>query len=159
MDFELSDDQLALRQAARGLLDDLSSPPRVRAVVDRGGGFDEGLWKAMAVQGWMGVEVPEAQRGLGLGAVEAAVLLEEVGRHLAPAPFLSSLLAVGAVARAAASGVAWAERWGEARVSGEAIGAVVWEPLAPVLFAPSADVIVAWVKEDDGPPALVAGAI
>jgi alkylation response protein AidB-like acyl-CoA dehydrogenase len=155
MDFELSEDQLALRQAARGLLDDLSSPPRVRAVVDRGGGFDEGLWKAMGVQGWMGVEVPEAQGGLGLGAVEAAVLLEEIGRHLAPAPFLSSLLAVGALARAAAAGVAWAEPWVDALVSGEAIGAVVWDRRAPVLFAPSADVIVACVNEDDGTPALI----
>ncbi|HMC05109.1 MAG TPA: acyl-CoA dehydrogenase family protein, partial [Actinomycetota bacterium] len=155
MDFELSEDQLALRQAARGLLDDLSSPLRVRGVVDRGGGFDEELWKAMAVQGWMGVEVPEAQGGLGLGTVEAAVLLEEVGRHLAPAPFLSSLLAVGALARAAASGVAWADRWVESLVSGEAIGAVAWEPRAPVLFAPSADVIVACVTEDDGSPVLI----
>ena len=113
----------------------------VPAVVDRGGGFDDGLWKAMAVQGWMGVEVPEAQGGLGMGAVEAAVLLEEVGRHVAPAPFLSSLLAVGALARASASGVAWADRWVEPLVSGEAIGAVVWEPRAPALYAPSADVI------------------
>jgi alkylation response protein AidB-like acyl-CoA dehydrogenase len=159
MDFELSEDQLALREAARGLLDDLSSPLRVRSVVDRGGGLDHGLWKAMAVQGWMGVEVPEIQGGLGMGPVEAAALLEEVGRHVAPAPFLSSLLAVGALARAAGSGVAWAERWVEALVSGEAIGAVVWEPLAPVLFAPSADVIVACVKDDDGAPALVAAEV
>jgi alkylation response protein AidB-like acyl-CoA dehydrogenase len=155
MDFELSEDQLALREAARGLLDDLSSPARVRAVVDRGGGVDEDLWKAMAVQGWMGVEVPEAQGGLGLGSVEAAVLLEEVGRHLAPAPFLSSLLAVGALARAAASGVAWAAPWIEALVSGEASGAVSWGPRAPVLYAPSADVLVACVEGNDGTPALV----
>jgi alkylation response protein AidB-like acyl-CoA dehydrogenase len=155
MDFELSEDQLALRDAARGLLDDLSSPGRVRAVVDRGGGVDDGLWKAMAVQGWMGVEVPEAQGGLGLGSVEAAVLLGEVGRHLAPAPFLSGLLVVGALARAAASGVAWAEPWVEALVGGEAVGAVVWDRRAPVLYAPSANVIVASVEEDDGTPALV----
>jgi alkylation response protein AidB-like acyl-CoA dehydrogenase len=109
----------------------------------------------MAVQGWMGVEVPEAKGGLGLGSVEAAVLLEEVGRHLAPAPFLSSQLAVGALARAAAGGIAWAEPWVDALLSGEAIGAVAWDPRAPVLFAPSADVIVACVKEDDGGPALV----
>jgi alkylation response protein AidB-like acyl-CoA dehydrogenase len=155
MDFELSEDQLALREAARGLLDDLSSPARVRAVVDRGGGVDEDLWKAMAVQGWMGVEVPEAQGGLGLGSVEAAVLLGEVGRHLAPAPFLSSLLAVGALARAAASGVAWAAPWVEALVGGEATGAVIWDPRAPVLYAPSAAVLVACVNENDGTPVLV----
>jgi alkylation response protein AidB-like acyl-CoA dehydrogenase len=155
MDFELSEDQLALRDAARGLLEDLSSPTRVRTVVDRGGGYDEGLWKAMAAQGWMGVEVPEAQGGLGLGTVEAAVLLEEVGRHLAPAPFLSSLLAVGALARAASSGVTWAQGWVDRLVVGESIGTVAWTPSAPVLFAPSADVIVACTEEDDGTPVLV----
>jgi alkylation response protein AidB-like acyl-CoA dehydrogenase len=103
----------------------------------------------------MGLDVPEAQGGLGLGNVEAAVLLEEVGRHLAPAPFLSSLLAVGALARAAASGVAWAEPWIEALVRGEAVGTVAWDRRAPVLYAPSANVIVTCVEEDDGTPAVV----
>ena len=159
MDFELSEDQLALREAARGLLADRSSPSRVRAVVDRGDGLDPELWKAMAIQGWTGLEVPESQGGLGLGAVEAAVLLEEVGRHLAPAPFLSSLLAVGALSRASIAGVTWAEPWVEALLSGDAVGAVAWDPGAPVLFAPSADVVVARVTGADGTAALVAAEI
>ncbi|HEY4397408.1 MAG TPA: acyl-CoA dehydrogenase family protein, partial [Acidimicrobiia bacterium] len=100
MDFELSDDQLALRDGARELLDGLASTTRVRTVVDAGGGIDHGLWKAMVEQGWTAVEVPEDRGGLGLGAVEVAVLVEEIGRHLAPAPFLSTLLALGALARA-----------------------------------------------------------
>ena len=54
MDFELSDDQLALRDGARELLDGLAPATRVRTVVDAGGGIDHGLWKAMVEQGWMG---------------------------------------------------------------------------------------------------------
>ena len=97
MDFELDDDQLALQRAAGDLLDDLSSPERVRAAIDTGDGYDRALWKAMVDQGWLGVELAEEHGGLGLGTVDAAVLLEQVGRHVAPAPFLPSLLALGAL--------------------------------------------------------------
>jgi alkylation response protein AidB-like acyl-CoA dehydrogenase len=68
--------------------------------------------------------------------VEAAVLLEQVGRRTAPAPFLSSLLALGALARAGRS------EWVEALLAGEAIGCVAWRADAPVPHAPVADVAV-----------------
>src|SRR5262245_45205643 len=97
MDFDLNDDQLALRDGARELLDHYAAPERVRAVVDAGGGVDAELWKAMAEQGWPGVAVAEEHGGLGLGTVEVAVLLEEVGRHAAPAPVASTALALGAL--------------------------------------------------------------
>jgi alkylation response protein AidB-like acyl-CoA dehydrogenase len=160
MDFELSDDQLALRDGARELLDGLAPPTRVRSVVDAGGGIDDGLWKAMVEQGWTALEVPEDSGGLGLGAVEVAVLLEEVGRHVAPAPFLSTLLAWGALARGGRAD--WADRL----ASGEAIGCIAWSRPGrggvaavgdrltgrsdPVPFAPSADVAVVVAESDDG---------
>jgi len=132
MDFELSDDQLALRDGARELLDGLADATRVRTVVDAGGGIDHGLWKAMVEQGWTAVEVPEEQGGLGLGAVEVAVLVEEIGRHVAPAPFLSTLLAWGALTRAGRDDRA--ERLAEATRSvawpGPGAGAAVCEPRA-----------------------------
>ena len=53
MDFELSDDQVALRDAAKGLLDDLASPARVRAHLADGSPFDDRLWSAMVEQGWL----------------------------------------------------------------------------------------------------------
>src|SRR5215813_9249490 len=149
MDFELSDDQLALRDGARELLDGLADATRVRTVVDAGGGIDHGLWKAMVEQGWTAVEVPEEQGGLGLGAVEVAVLVEEIGRHVAPAPFLSTLLAWGALTRAGRDDRA------ERLAGGDAIGCVAWTRRGrggvraegdrltgradPVPFAPSAD--------------------
>jgi alkylation response protein AidB-like acyl-CoA dehydrogenase len=101
MDFDLSDDQLALRDGARELLDDLASPTRVRAQTETDAALDATLWRAMADQGWLGIEVAEAEGGVGLGAVEVAVLAEELGRHAAPAPFLSTVLALDALARVA----------------------------------------------------------
>src|SRR5258706_12836467 len=100
MDFDLSDDQLALRDGARELLDGLASPERVRVVVDAGGGYDTALWTAMSEQGWPGIALAEEHGGLGLGPVEVAVLAEEVGRHAAPAPFVPTVLALGALADA-----------------------------------------------------------
>ena len=161
MDFELSDDQLALRDGARELLDGLAPTTRVRTVVDAGGGIDHGLWKAMVEQGWTAVEVPDDRGGLGLGAVEVAVLVEEIGRHVAPAPFLSTLLARGALARAGR------DDWAERLAAGEAIGCVAWSRPGrgdvrasgdrltgrsdPVPFAPSADVAVVVAETGDGP--------
>src|SRR5713226_4328242 len=75
VDFELSEDQQALRDAARDLLDDLASPPRVRAHIADGALYDATLWRAIVQQGWMGIALPEAAGGLGLGPVELAVVL------------------------------------------------------------------------------------
>jgi len=109
MDFELSDDQLALQGAARDLLDRYASPACVRAVVDGrsdggdgdgSGGLDAELWRAMLDQGWASLAVPTELGGLGLGMVEAAVLAEEVGAHCAPAPILQQIIAIDALARA-----------------------------------------------------------
>ena len=161
MDFELSDDQLALRDGARELLAGRADATRVRTVVDAGGGIDHDLWKAMIEQGWTAVEVPEERGGLGLGAVEVAVLVEEIGRHVAPAPFLSTLLALGALTRAGR------EDWAERLAGGDAVGCVAWTRPGrvgvraegdrltgqgdPVPFAPSAEVAVVTADTGDGP--------
>jgi alkylation response protein AidB-like acyl-CoA dehydrogenase len=135
MDFELSEDQQALGDAARALLDDHASPARVRGVVDARSTHDEKLWAAMIEQGWLGVEQPESADGMGWGFVEVTVLLEELGRHAAPAPFASTILALAAL-----RGTEWEER-----LAGGAIGAVAWgddgdRQLVP--YAPVADVAV-----------------
>ena len=153
MDFELSDDQEALRDAARSLLDGRSSPTQVRAVVEAGGGIDDGLWSAMVDQGWSALAVPEASGGLGFGIVELALLLEEVGGHVAPAPVLQQSLALDALV----SGGAPAEVI-EPLVAGEAIGTVAFKPVSvsgdrvtgrpePVIHAPSARVLI--VRSED----------
>jgi alkylation response protein AidB-like acyl-CoA dehydrogenase len=146
MDFDLSDDQLALRDGARELLDDLASPARVRAHTASNAAYDADLWRAMAGQGWLAVEVDEARGGVGLGAVEAAILADECGRHAAPAPFVSTVLALDALA--AAGEDAWVDRL----LAGDALACVAWDPGAPVPYAPSADLAV--VCADDGVYAL-----
>lgn len=147
MDFELSADQEALRDAAHDLLARRSDREAVRAVVDAGGGWDRGLWAEMASQGWPGIAVPEDAGGVGLGWVEAAVLLEEVGVHLAPAPVLSQMVALDAVAVVEVASIA------ELRaglLDGTLVAAVTADPASPVPYAPSADVVVAVRADADG---------
>jgi alkylation response protein AidB-like acyl-CoA dehydrogenase len=152
MDFELSDDQEALRAAARALLDGRSGRAVVRSVVDASGGWDAELWKAMVEQGWTGLALPEDEGGLGLGMVELALVLEEVGAHVSPAPVLQQALVLGALS---GTGSPWSPRL----LGGEVVGCAAWPPVtaaggrlsgrpAPVLYAPSADVAV--VPADDG---------
>jgi alkylation response protein AidB-like acyl-CoA dehydrogenase len=129
VDFDLSDDQLALRDAAHDLLDGYASPARVRAHTEGPDLFDRELWTAMVDQGWLGVELPEESGGLGLGAVELAVLLEEIGRHVAPVPFRSTALAIGACSRAGRDEAV------AALLSGEHIACVAWSRTAESVTA------------------------
>jgi alkylation response protein AidB-like acyl-CoA dehydrogenase len=95
MDFGLSDDQREIQRTARELL-------AARAGV---GGFssvrecaearrpDKELWRELRELGWLGIAIPEAYGGQGLGSVELSILCEELGRSLAAVPFLSTVLA------------------------------------------------------------------
>ena len=141
MDFDLTEDQLALRAGASDVLADLASPAAVRSHTTTGAPFDRVLWRAMVDQGWLGVELDEASGGLGLGSVEVAVLAEELGRHAAPAPFVPTVLALDVFARAGE------REWVERLAGGDAIACVAWDAAAPVPYAPSADVAV--VLTDD----------
>ncbi|MGH2829652.1 MAG: acyl-CoA dehydrogenase family protein, partial [Actinomycetota bacterium] len=91
MDFALSEQQQALRKSAREFLEAEAPITLARAKLEHETGFEPGLWTQMAEQGWMGVAVPEAEGGLGLGMVELVLLLEEMGRVVAPSPFYSTV--------------------------------------------------------------------
>ena len=134
MDFELSDDQQALAGAATDLLDGRSPIAVARAAMDRYGRPDRALWSAMVEQGWSALTVPEALGGVGLGWVEGAVVLEQVGAHVAPAPILGQLVALDALA---------ATEWGGPLLGGEAVATVAPSLDLPVVYAPDADVVVA----------------
>ena len=138
MDFELSRDQQALRDAAADLLAGRSPMPVVRSAVDRGGQPDAALWRAMLDQGWCGLAVPEKLGGVGLGWVEAAVVLEQVGAHVAPAPVLGQMVALDALADTA---------WGPPLIAGEAVAACAARLDEPCVDAPAAHLVV--VPEDD----------
>ena len=133
VDFELSDDQVALQDAARDLLDALAGHDQRRAHLTSGEPFDHALFSAMVDQGWLGIALSEEKGGIGLGWVEAAVLLEQIGAHAAPVPFLPSLLALTVLDRSDNA----PESWITALVNGERTGCVAWSKNADALSSTS----------------------
>ena len=116
----LNDDQKMLRETAAGFLAGEGSIARqLRHWRDIGckDGFGHALWKQFAELGLTGICIPEAQGGLGLGAAEAALVLEEIGRNLTPSPFLTTAVA----AARAIDGTAHSDRWFPAILSGDAV--------------------------------------
>lgn len=98
----LTEEQSMLRDSARGLISDKAPVSHLRGLRDAkdATGFSRELWKAFAEMGFTGLLVPENFGGSGLGAVEAGVVMEEIGRTLMPSPFLSTaVLAASALTR------------------------------------------------------------
>ena len=92
MRFALNDEQQELKRAAAGFLGEHASSERVRAAMDSDARCDEDLWKRLGAEmGWPAVVIPEEYGGLGLGHVELAVLMEEMGAALVCAPFFSTV--------------------------------------------------------------------
>jgi alkylation response protein AidB-like acyl-CoA dehydrogenase len=90
MDFTFSDDQEALRAAVRGFLVNETPASYVRAMAEDERGFTDAVWEKVAEMGWPGLLVPEDHGGIGLGLVDMAVVMEEMGRLPLPGPFFSS---------------------------------------------------------------------
>jgi alkylation response protein AidB-like acyl-CoA dehydrogenase len=99
----LNDEQTMLRDNARGFLGKNAPIAHLRQLRDGrdATGFSPALWKQCAEMGWAGILVPADHGGLGLGHVEAGVVMEELGHTLTPSPLLSTaILAVTAISRA-----------------------------------------------------------
>tara|TARA_B110000503_G_scaffold142698_2_gene240413 strand:+ start:1574 stop:2686 length:1113 start_codon:yes stop_codon:yes gene_type:complete len=94
MDFDFSEDQKFLQQECRKLLEGQSPLSKVREVFEGKGSYDRALWEAMGKLGWLGVAIPEAYGGSGMGQLELVMIAEEVGRALAAIPFSSSIYLV-----------------------------------------------------------------
>ncbi len=121
MDFGLTDDQREIQRTARELLAERARPERVREHAEAGRS-DDALWAELSELGWPGIALSEEHAGQGLGGIELSILCEELGRSLAPVPFLPSVLA-GAVIEQAGS-PAQRERWLPGLASGETLGAL-----------------------------------
>jgi alkylation response protein AidB-like acyl-CoA dehydrogenase len=121
MNFDFSDDQKQLRDAARKFLAEKCPPKAVRAVIDGKATYDRDLWKGLAEMGFLGVAIPESYGGTGAGHLELCVIAEEMGRALAPVPF-SSTVYLAAEALLAAGSEAQKRKWLPLIASGEAIG-------------------------------------
>ncbi len=90
MDFTFSDDQDALRESVRAFLTREAQSGYVREMADDERGFTDAMWDKVAELGWPGLLVPESNGGIGLGLVDMAVVMEEMGRLPFPGPFFSS---------------------------------------------------------------------
>ncbi|HTU28800.1 MAG TPA: acyl-CoA dehydrogenase family protein [Solirubrobacteraceae bacterium] len=98
MDFDLNEDQREIKSVARELLGDRSTWARVREAAIAGE-YDDQLWREIVDLGWPGIAVSEENGGQGLGIVELAVLLEELGYACAAVPFLSTAVAAAVIDR------------------------------------------------------------
>jgi alkylation response protein AidB-like acyl-CoA dehydrogenase len=122
MPLYLTEDQAMLRDTAQEFVAEQAPVSHMRSLRDAkdAAGFSRDLWKQFAEMGFTGMLVPESDGGLGLGHVEAGIVLEEIGRNLSPSPFLST--AVAAVE--ALKGSAQRERWFPGIVAGETVAAI-----------------------------------
>ncbi len=121
MDFGLSDDQREIQRTARELLAERAKPERVREHAETGT-TDEALWGELRELGWPGIAVAEEHGGQGLGQVELSILCEELGRSLAPVPFLGSAMAATVIQQDGSP--EQRERWLPGLASGETVGAL-----------------------------------
>ena len=116
----LSDDQKMLQDTAASFLaDEGAISKQLRHWRDTGctDGYGTALWKRFGELGLTGIVIPESHGGLGLGATEAALVLEEIGRNLTPSPFLTTAV----VGTRAIEGTSHADRWYPQILSGEAV--------------------------------------
>src|SRR5258706_16013071 len=101
MDFDFSPEQKEIQHQAARLLAEQCDLRAVRRVLDGEAPYDHVLWQQAASLGWLGVAIPEAHGGLGLGHGTLCVIAEELGRALAPLPVSSSIyLAAEAIQQA-----------------------------------------------------------
>jgi hypothetical protein len=92
MDFAFSDEQEAIRTLAAEILGTEMTAERLKAAERDAAWLDAALWKKLADANLLGVAIPEAYGGMGMGFLELCVLLEEVGRAVAPGPWLATLV-------------------------------------------------------------------
>ncbi|SNS19557.1 hypothetical protein SAMN06893096_102450 [Geodermatophilus pulveris] len=102
MDFTFDSEQHDLREAVRGLLERAyGDAEQRRRVTGTDPGFDEKTWARMAEMGLLGLPFAEEHGGMGAGPIEVAVVAEEIGRVLAPEPFVEAVVLAGGLVAAA----------------------------------------------------------
>jgi alkylation response protein AidB-like acyl-CoA dehydrogenase len=117
----LNEDQSMLRDSAQTFMASEAPVAHFREFRDKDckDGFSHALWKQFAEMGFTGILIAEADGGLGLGHVEAGIVLEEIGRNLSPSPFLST--SVAAVEALKAADKAMRDRWFPGIIAGETV--------------------------------------
>ncbi|HEY2535498.1 MAG TPA: acyl-CoA dehydrogenase family protein [Solirubrobacteraceae bacterium] len=142
MDFDLSPDQREIKDVARELLTARSPFARVREAAETGA-YDGALWSELVELGWPGIAVAQEHGGQGLGAVELAVLAEELGYACGATPFLSTAAAAAAIQTGGTE--RQRARWLPGLAAGELTAGIGTRELA----ADAAGAAVAVVLDDD----------
>lgn len=124
MPLYLSEEQDMLRDTAQQFVRETAPVRHMRALRDAGDpdGYSSDLWRQFAEMGFNAILIGEEDGGLGLGMVEAGIVLEEIGRNLTPSPFLAT--SVGAVIALKAGGAGQRARWFPAIASGKTVAAL-----------------------------------
>ena len=94
MDFDFSDDQKMLADQVGRFLSTQCDPNVVRSVLDKPQRMAQPVWQGLADMGLVGTAIPESYGGTGAGYLELCLVAQELGRHLAPVPFASSVYLV-----------------------------------------------------------------
>ena len=153
MEFAFSEEQQELAATVRSLLAKRADPAAVRAAMVSDCGYDEALWQTLCEQiGAAALAIPEEYDGAGFSLLETMVVLEEVGRSLAPSPLLASLVAAEALL---AGGTDEAKERLLPRIAAGEVAAFA-VPGEPALCAGQASIVLA--ATDDGLVELPAGA-
>jgi alkylation response protein AidB-like acyl-CoA dehydrogenase len=149
MDFGLTDDQREIQRTARELLSERARPERVREHAEAGT-QDESLWRELCELGWPGIAIAEEHGGQGLGRIELSILCEELGRSLAPVPFLQSALAATLIEHAGSP--EQRERWLPGLATGEVTGAlgVSVDGTAELVAGAAQAAVIVLVEDDEG---------
>lgn len=122
MDFQLDSEQEALRDAVRGLLAKAYDTSETRrAVTKQDPGWDEKTWQRLAEMGVLGLPFAEEDGGMGAGPAEVSIVAEEIGRVIAPEPFVEAVVLAGGLVAAA----------GSAEQRAEVLGALAEGTLVP----------------------------
>jgi alkylation response protein AidB-like acyl-CoA dehydrogenase len=155
MELRLSEEQEMLREAVRSLCDRLSSVEIVRSLENDPKGYSEDLWTELQRMDLLGLLVPEEKGGAGWHPIEVSVVCEELGRALAPSPYVETA-AFGAELLGRADGVvtlAWHEAERSDTEEGIATtfdGSTVTGTKILVPFADSAAEMIVVARDDAG---------
>ena len=149
MNFDLSENQRLMQESFARFFDETSTPEQVRRALDTGG-FDRDMWRGLAELGAFGIRVPEAHGGLGLGILDAVILLEEAGRTLALGPIAETLVGARLLATCGAEDALVAEIIEGTRVVSLAFHDVTSQPKQWVSGGSVADLVIAFRSHGAG---------
>ncbi len=122
MYFDFSKEQYLGRDSAREFLAERLPASRLRALIGTDTGFDREMWRGLAELGWTSVLVPEPHGGLGLGFLDLALLCEESGRALLPAPLVETAVVLPMALEAGSA--AQRDRWLPRIASGDLVATI-----------------------------------